>query len=92
MLRDKVNKCLDDVASIFNKKNKKPKKEKPKVEHTHYDISAEQGLSSEQVQERILAHETNKVKSTTDRSYAKIIFNNFFTFYNTICRNLITNP
>lgn len=43
------------------------------------------GLSSDEVNERIANGQTNKVKNKVSKSYAKIFFDNFCTFFNLLC-------
>ncbi len=43
------------------------------------------GLSTDEVNRRIASGQTNKVKSKTSKSYAKIFFDNFCTFFNFLC-------
>lgn len=50
------------------------------TERYHPDIST--GLTDEQVAIRTKHKEINDVKSTSEKSYLQIIFNNIFTFYN----------
>ncbi len=43
------------------------------------------GLTTDQVNERIASGQVNKVKSKTSKSYPKIFFDNFCTFFNLLC-------
>ncbi len=62
---------------------KKSKKEKPTFERVNADKL--KGLTSEQVQERVLAGAVNVAGKKYSKSYKSIIFGNVCTFFNLLC-------
>ena len=56
--------------------NKEPK------QITRYNPSIENGLDDNQIKERLDNKLYNKVKSASEKSYFKIVFDNIFTFFN----------
>lgn len=56
--------------------NKEPK------QIVRYNPSIENGLDDNQIKERIENKLVNKVKSSSEKSYFKIVFDNIFTFFN----------
>lgn len=84
--------CVDKIAEEINerqiaKKNEKRQRELRKFHHekkpiTRVDADVEMGLTTEQVEERILCGHTNRKNNSNTKSIKKIIFTNVFTFFN----------
>ena len=76
-----------NISSFFNLKKYKILDMKHHISHKDIDISRvdasiENGLTSEQVNERIEKGAVNVTKSPTNKSYLKIVLSNTFTFIN----------
>lgn len=63
----------------------KIKKSKVRMPLEDCDISITDGLSPEQVNERVEKGYVNDVKISSSKSYPKIVFGNIFTFFNLLC-------
>lgn len=66
----------------FKKKDAEPEK-KPRVKRVRTD--ANQGLSLDQVQERIEKGQTNQTPNRNVKTYKRIFFENTVTFFNILC-------
>ena len=60
------------------------KNKKNKVSVSHIDAPLDQGLSQEQVEERIRADQVNVTKNKIEKSYASIIFTNLLNPFNIV--------
>ncbi len=79
-------KLKDVFKMVFNTSNKKKKNEpvvQKRVKRVKTDYQT--GLTSEQVQERILKGHTNASPNTNVKTIRSIIFENLFTFFNMLC-------
>ena len=52
-----------------------------------FNADAKQGLSSEQVRQRVEQGLTNKTKQSVSKTYTEIIFTNIFSFFNILLFN-----
>ena len=68
---------------MFSKKKKEVEIEKPRLRRVKAD--PDQGLSVEQVVERINKGYINKTLKTNNKTYLSIFLNNIFTFFNVLC-------
>lgn len=59
-------------------------KKKENIHIERFEPSLQQGLSDEQVQQRLKNKLVNNTKQKTSKSYFKIFFDNIFTFFNMI--------
>ena len=60
------------------------KKKRENIHIERFEPSLEQGLSSEQVNQRIKEKLINNTKQKTSKSYLKIFIENIFTYFNMI--------
>ena len=65
--------------------NKKRKKGFDIESVPRFEVSPKQGLTSEQVQQRVNEHLTNKVENKNVKTYKSIFLGNIFTFFNMLC-------
>ena len=65
--------------------NKDYKKKKTSEEIVRFNPSFTDGLSAEQITQRINEGLTNKVQSKNTKTYRSIILGNIFTFFNILC-------
>ena len=72
-------KLWDKIKEKFNNWRRKHHKD---VNREHFPLDLEKGLTSEQVQQRINARLINKTKKFVTKSYARIIYENVFNFFN----------
>ncbi len=64
------------------KESKKKKKEKGSTPVVRFNATVKEGLTSEQVQQRIEEGRTNVVQNKNTKTYRSIILGNIFTFFN----------
>jgi len=69
----------DKFKEKFNNRKRKHSKH---IQREHFPIDLERGLTSEQVQQRIDAKLVNKTKKHVTKSYARIVYENVFNFFN----------
>ena len=88
----KTDKKQPKAATKNGKKNETNKKGKGQVEEVkkptrvkRVKASYEQGLTSDQVKERVEKGQTNKTPNTNVKTYRAIFFENIFTFFNILC-------
>lgn len=74
----------DDIVAFEKKKDRKKRLKNgyPQKAVTRYQPDPEQGLSDEQVAERIECGAVNTIKNNSGKTYGSILFNNIFTFFN----------
>ena len=89
IIDDKENKpTIESQETVDNAKTEKPKKlkvKRVKVKHSdavRYNPTDEQGLSTSQVESRIIDGLTNKVTTKYSKSLFSIIMSNLCTFFN----------
>ena len=58
------------------------KKFKKEINKEHFPVDLEKGLTSEQVKQRTDNKLVNKTKKHVTKSYARIIYENVFNFFN----------
>lgn len=77
----------DDYKMTIIKPNERKKKQAKDemADVCRYSPNHKEGLTSEQVEERIQNKLTNFVEDKNKKSYARIIFTNVFTFFNLLC-------
>jgi len=67
---------------MFWEKFKKTESEEVDVRTQHFPLDLENGLTSNQVQDRISSGYVNKIKKHVSKSYWKIFYDNIFNFFN----------
>ena len=72
-------KLWDKIKEKFNNWLRKHRKD---VDREHFPVDLEKGLTSEQVKQRKDAGLVNKAKKFVTKSYARIIYENVFNFFN----------
>lgn len=88
----KIDKKQQKTATKNGKKTETNKKIKGQAEEVkkptrvkRVKASYEQGLTSDQVKERVEKGQTNKTPNTNVKTYRAIFFENIFTFFNILC-------
>ena len=71
------------IFKLFKRKNQEKVVERPKLKRVKAD--PDQGLTVEQVVERINKGYINKSAVTNNKTYLSIFINNIFTFFNILC-------
>ncbi|MGM9971480.1 MAG: HAD-IC family P-type ATPase [Anaeroplasmataceae bacterium] len=82
---EELSEIIEDTEN--DKRNEKKLKQlqakhERKAPAVRYDVNPEEGLSKEQVEERILTGYTNRKPNSNSKSIKNIIFTNVFTFFN----------
>lgn len=77
------SKFKEKFSNLFSKNKKNAEIEKPKIRRVKAD--PDQGLTVEQVVERINKGYINKTLKTNNKTYLSIFLNNIFTFFNILC-------
>ncbi len=79
-------KLIDVFKKMFERKNKKKKQEpivQKRVKRVKTDYQT--GLTSDQVQERVMKGQTNETPNTNVKTLKSIFIENIFTFFNILC-------
>ena len=77
---------LSDVFKMLTKNTKKKKQEPVVVKRVkRVKTDYQNGLSSDQVEERVLKGQTNATPNTNSKTIKSIIYENVFTFFNILC-------
>lgn len=76
---------IEQVQEVVKPKKRKKNKKVPINKLTRFNPSYKTGLTSAQVEQRIMEGYSNEVKDKNTKTYGAIFFTNIVTFFNILC-------